>query len=109
MLSKLDPYSTYISPEELKRLRASVASEFGGIGILVTIDEGQLKVLSPMYGTPAYRAGIAAGDRILEIDGLGTEGMTLDDAVERLQGNEGDAVALAIVHPGKEIVKNRRR
>ncbi len=102
VLGKLDPYSSYISPDELERFRTSVESEFGGIGIQVAADEGQIQVLSPMYGTPAYRAGLLAGDRILEIDGKNTEGMTLDEAVERLKGDEGTSVKLTLLHPGKD-------
>ena len=102
VLNKLDPYSSYIAPDDLDRFRTSVESEFGGIGIQITADEGQLQILSPMYGTPAYRAGLLAGDRILEIDGKSTDGLTLDDAVGRLKGDEGTSVTLTVVHPGKE-------
>ena len=102
VLSKLDPYSSYIGPEELSRFRSSVENEFGGIGIQITLDDGQLQVLSPMYGTPAYRAGLLAGDRILEIDGKSTDGLLRDEAVEKLRGNEGTSVTLTIVHAGKE-------
>jgi carboxyl-terminal processing protease len=102
VLGKLDPYSSYIGPDELSRFRTSVESEFGGIGIQITADNGQIQILSPMYGTPAYRAGLLAGDRILEINDNSTEGLTLDEAVERLKGDEGTAVTLTVVHPGKE-------
>lgn len=101
VLSKLDPYSSYIGPDELSRFRASVESEFGGIGIQITADDGQLQILSPMYGTPAYRAGLLAGDRILEVNDKSTDGLTLDEAVERLKGDEGTTVTLTVVHPGK--------
>ena len=102
VLGKLDSYSTYISPEEVERFRMSVESEFGGIGIQITIQDGQLKVLSPLVGTPAYRAGIIAGDRILEIDGQSTDGLTLDEAVRRLKGKEGTQVTLTVLHPGRK-------
>jgi carboxyl-terminal processing protease len=102
VLSKLDPYSSYIGPDDLDRFRTSVESEFGGIGIQIALDDGQLQILSPMYGTPAYRAGLLAGDRILEIDGKSAENLTLDEAVERLKGDAGTSVALTVVHPGKE-------
>jgi carboxyl-terminal processing protease len=102
VLSKLDPYSSYIGPDELGRFRTSVESEFGGIGIQIAADDGQLQILSPMYGTPAYRAGLLAGDRILEIDGKSTDGLTLDEAVEKLKGDEGTSVTLTVVHTGKE-------
>lgn len=102
VLSKLDPYSSYIGPDELDRFRSSVESEFGGIGIQIAIEEGQLQILSPMYGTPAYRAGLLAGDHIVEIDGKNTDGLTLDEVVERLKGDEGTSVTLTVVHAGKE-------
>ena len=94
VLGKLDPYSSYIGPDELDRFRTSVESEFGGIGIQIAADDGQLQIISPMYGTPAYRAGLLAGDRILEIDGKSTDGLTLDEAVEKLKGDEGTSVTL---------------
>jgi carboxyl-terminal processing protease len=101
VLNKLDPYSSYISPEEMGRFRTSVESQFGGIGIQVTMDEGQLKILSPLVGTPAYRAGLLAGDRIVEIDGKPTEGLSLDEAVQRLKGKEGTQVKLSVIHPAQ--------
>lgn len=102
VMAKLDPYSSYISPEEIESFRASVESEFGGIGIQLTMDEGDLTILSPIYGTPAYKAGILAGDRILEIDGQSTADLSIDDAVARLKGKEGTAVSLTISHPHHE-------
>ncbi len=63
-------------------------SEFGGIGIQISVDEGELKVLSPLVGTPAYRQGIMAGDRIVAIDDKPTESLSIDDAIQRLKGKE---------------------
>jgi carboxyl-terminal processing protease len=111
VMARLDPYSSYISPEDIERFRASIESEFGGIGIQITMDEGDLKILSPIYGTPAYNAGLLAGDRILEIDGESTESFTIDDAVDRLKGKEGTTVELKILHSHKEdeeLVKIKR-
>jgi carboxyl-terminal processing protease len=102
VLSKLDPYSNYIPPAELTQFRSTVESEFGGIGIQIANDDGQLQIISPMYGTPAYRAGLMAGDRIMEINGKSADGLTLDDAVEKLKGDTGTSVTLTVVHPGKE-------
>lgn len=102
VLAKLDPYSTYIGPDQVQRFRADLESEFGGIGIQIAMDAGQLKIISPIYGTPAYRAGLLAGDRILEIEGKTTDGLTLDKAVQLLKGEEGATVALTVIHPGKE-------
>lgn len=101
ILSELDPYSNYIPPEEMSRFRESVEHEFGGIGIQVTMRDGQLIVTTPLVGTPAYRAGIIAGDRIVEIDGQSTAGMTLDQAIARLKGKEGTPVTLTVVHPAR--------
>jgi carboxyl-terminal processing protease len=101
MLSKLDPYSTYMGPDEVQQFRAGLSGEFGGIGIQIAADNGRLTVLSPIYGTPAYRAGILAGDRILEINGRSTDGIGVDEAVKRLKGDEGAPVTLTVVHSGK--------
>lgn len=102
MLSKLDQHSNYISPEDIERFKTSVESQFGGIGIQIDIVGGLLTVLSPLVGTPAYKAGIQAGDRILEIDGKSTEGITnLEDAVTKLKGAAGTSVTLTIVHRGQ--------
>lgn len=105
ILAKLDPYSNYISPDELGRFKTSVENQFGGIGIQIEVENGRLKVLSPLVGTPAYRAGILAGDRIVAIDDEKTEGMSIDDAVRRLKGEPGSKVSLTVVHPhnGKSL------
>jgi len=100
VLTELDPYSSYINPKELGRFRSSVEAEFGGIGIQISLVGGQLTVLSPLVGTPAYRAGILAGDRIVKIEGETTEGITIDEAVRRLKGKENTEVTLTVVHPG---------
>jgi carboxyl-terminal processing protease len=104
MLTKLDPYSSYIGPEEISGFRTSVESQFGGVGIQVTVDGGQLKVISPLVGTPAYRAGVQAGDRITKIEGETTRNLSLEDAVKKLKGEIGTAVTLTLQHPfsGKE-------
>ncbi|HEY1065721.1 MAG TPA: PDZ domain-containing protein, partial [Pirellulales bacterium] len=96
VIEKLDPYSNFIGPEEVDRFRDSLESQFGGIGIQVTMDDGQLKVLSPLVGTPAYRAGIHPGDRITEIEGESTDGIALDEAVRRLKGAIGTSVKVRI-------------
>ncbi len=102
MLSKLeDPYSSYISPEDISRFKTSVESRFGGIGIQVEIEGDQLKVLTPLRGTPAYRAGLLAGDRIVEIEGEPTEGISIDEAVRRLKGEAGTSVSIGIIHAGQ--------
>jgi carboxyl-terminal processing protease len=101
MVAKLDPYSAYIGPEELAQFRSSVDNEFGGIGVQVSTEDGDLTVLSPIFGTPAYRAGVQAGDRIVEIDGRSTEGMQTEDAIRLMKGPDGSKVTIAVVHAGQ--------
>jgi carboxyl-terminal processing protease len=98
VLGKLDPYSNYIGPEDLGRFKTSVENQFGGIGIQIGVDEGGLKIISPLIGTPAYRAGLEAGDTILEIDGKSTEGIRVDEAVKRLKGDADTKVTLTVRH-----------
>lgn len=98
LLDELDPYSNYISPDEIDRFKTSVESQFGGVGIQVTQEKGFLRVLSPLVGSPAYEAGIEAGDAIVEIDGKSTEDMSLDECVRRMKGEPGTKVGLTVVH-----------
>jgi carboxyl-terminal processing protease len=98
VLSELDPYSAYIGPRHLDQFRTAVDSKFGGIGIQISMENGSLHVLSPLVGTPAYRAGVLAGDRITEIDGKSTKGIELEEAVRRLKGKEGTQVTLTVLH-----------
>lgn len=96
MISKLDQYSNYIAPEDVDRFKGSVENEFGGIGIQVSIENGQLTVISPIYGSPAYRAGMVAGDKIIEIEGKNSKGITLDGAVEQMKGEVGTPVHVTV-------------
>ena len=102
MMEELDPYSNYISPDDLARFNVQVEQEFSGIGIQVTIDphSRRLTVTSPLPGTPAYKAGVKAGDTIMEINGKTTEKMTVDDAVKVLKGKEGEEVTIGVMHQG---------
>ncbi len=101
VLRELDPYSSYISPDQLDDFRSTVQGNFGGIGIKIAVEKGRLQVLSPLVGTPAYEAGILAGDRIVEIDGKSTKGITIQKAVEQLRGEAGTEVKLTVLHAGE--------
>lgn len=102
MLGHLDQYSSFIPPRDVRRFNQMVEQEFGGIGITVNMRNGRLIVVSPLPGTPAYRAGIRAGDVIVEVEGQTTEGMSLNDAVRHLQGPVGRPVTIRVVHPGPD-------
>ncbi|MCI0459554.1 MAG: S41 family peptidase [Gemmataceae bacterium] len=100
-LERLDPHSSYINAEEFRQFQRQSKGKFGGVGIKIGVDRvGQLFVESPMVGTPAYEAGIMAGDIIVKIDGKSTENMSLKKAVEMIQGEPGQKVVLSVVHEG---------
>ncbi len=111
VLGKLDEYSNYIRPEDLDQFRAGVENEFGGIGIRVGMIEEQLTVITPLCGTPAYRAGVLAGDQILRIGQEDTRELSLNDAIRRMKGPVGTELQLAVrhVHDGSEETLTVRR
>lgn len=100
MVEKLgDPYSRFLTPKEYQRFTSiDLNGEFVGVGIQITVREGKLVVITPLTGSPAERAGIEAGDIVLEIDGRSTAGITLDEAVELLRGERGTRVNLKVQH-----------
>ena len=104
MLGDLDDYSAYVRPAKLQEFHETIDQQFGGVGMEVGIDPKtkQLTVLSPLVGSPAYKAGILAGDAILRIDAAGTQGMSLNDAVGLLRGKPGSAVTLTVLHEGDD-------
>jgi carboxyl-terminal processing protease len=102
-LERLDPHSAYYAPREYKQLEKLSEGKFGGVGIQVGFDRqnrGQLTVISPMPGTPAYEAGVLAGDLILKIDGKSTDNMRMNEAVDLIQGDPGQKVTLTVLHEG---------
>ena len=102
MLTSLDPHSSYLSPEDAAQMRIDTRGEFGGLGIEVTQEEGFVKVVSPMDDTPAFNAGIEAGDFITHVDGESILGLTLDEAVERMRGPVGSEIIITVVREGEQ-------
>ncbi len=100
MVSSLDPHSAYLTPEEYKDLQVETKGSFSGVGIEITMRDGVLTVVSPIEGTPAYKAGVHAGDRIIKIDGKLTKGMSLMDAVKAIRGQRGSKVVLTMLREG---------
>ena len=100
MLTSLDPHSGYLSPDDAAEMRVETRGEFGGLGIEVTQEEGWVKVVSPMDGTPAEAAGIMAGDYITAVDGESVLGLTLDEAVAMMRGPVGSEIIITVVREG---------
>jgi carboxyl-terminal processing protease len=97
MLTSLDPHSSYLSPDDAADMREATRGEFGGLGIEVTQEEGFIKVVSPIDGTPAAEAGITSGDFITAVDGENLLGLTLDEAVELMRGPVGSEIIITVV------------
>ncbi|WP_419902795.1 S41 family peptidase [Kiloniella sp.] len=100
MLTRLDPHSSYLTPDSFKDMRVQTRGEFGGLGIEVTMENGFVKVVSPIDDTPASKAGIEAGDFITHLDGEAVLGLTLQEAVERMRGKVGSELKITISREG---------
>jgi carboxyl-terminal processing protease len=100
MLTSLDPHSSYLSAKDFEDMQVQTRGEFGGLGIEVTQEEGFIKVIAPMDGTPAAKAGILAGDFITHVNGESLQGMMLDDAVEKMRGPIGSEIIITIAREG---------
>ncbi len=100
MLTSLDPHSSYLSAKDFEDMQVQTKGEFGGLGIEVTQEEGFIKVISPMDGTPAAKAGIQAGDFITHVDGASILGLMLDEAVDKMRGPVGSEIIITVVREG---------
>ena len=97
MLSGLDPHSAYLDAEDFKELQVGTQGEFGGLGIEVGMEDGLVKVVSPIEDTPAFNAGIKSGDLIIKLDDTLVKGLTLNEAVKRMRGKPGSKIVLTII------------
>jgi carboxyl-terminal processing protease len=102
MLSSLDPHSSYVEANDFDQLKATTDGNYGGLGITVSMEDGVVKVISPTEDTPAWRAGIKAGDYITHINGEFLNNLSLDEAVAKMKGNPGTSVKLTIIRPGRD-------
>ncbi len=98
MLENLDPHSTFMTQQEYEEMQETTSGEFSGIGIEMTMENGQVKVVSPIEDTPAFRQGLQPGDIILTIDGESTQELSLQEVVSRIRGPKGTDVELTIIH-----------
>ena len=100
MLSGLDPHSAYLDADSFHDINVDTRGEFGGLGIEVTLEDGVIRVVAPLDGTPAERAGILSGDLIIRLDGMTVKGDSLDKAVEKMRGAPGSEITLTIARDG---------
>lgn len=106
MLRELDPHTNFLPPEIYKEFETETSGEFGGIGIEITVQNGVLTVISPIEDTPAWKAGVKAGDKIVEIDGESTKGFSLVEAAQRMKGKKGAKIKLGIFREGFDQPKD---
>ncbi|MHC8495143.1 S41 family peptidase [Thalassospira sp. SM2505] len=102
MLTSLDPHSSYLNMDNFEEMQVDTRGEFGGLGIEVTMEDGFVKVISPIYDTPAEKAGLQPGDFITHIDGTAIRGLTLNDAVEMMRGKVNTDIVLTIIRKGEQ-------
>src|SRR5712691_806183 len=100
MLNALDPHSAYLTPDLYKELQVDTEGSFGGLGIEITVRDGVLTVVSPIEDTPAYRAGVKAGDQIIKIEGELTKDMSLVEAVKKMRGPKGSKIVISVRREG---------
>jgi len=102
ILAGLDPHSSFLEPNAFREMQIDTEGEFGGVGIEVTLEDNRLRVITPIDDTPAYRAGIKAGDIIIRIDGQSTRTDSLSQAVEKMRGEIGSKITLTVVREGED-------
>jgi carboxyl-terminal processing protease len=100
MVSNLDPHSSYMDSKNYADMQITTKGEFGGVGIEVTMEDGLIKVISPIDGTPGAKAGLKSGDYIVSIDGTSIQGLPLNDAIDKMRGPEGSKVTLEVMRTG---------
>ena len=105
MLQSLDPHSQFMDEESFRAMREDTSGKFGGLGITIGVKDAVLTVIAPMEGTPAFRAGLLSGDKIVAIDGDATDGLSLEDAVKKLRGDPGTQVKVKIFRPKTQLIK----
>lgn len=106
MLNSLDPHSSFMPPEVYKEMQIDTKGEFGGLGIQIGIKDNMLTIIAPIEDTPAYRAGVKAGDKIIKINGESTKNISLFDAVKKLRGPKGTSVTITIIRKGLKKPKD---
>ena len=102
VLRSLDPYSAYLSPEDLKQMETETSGKFGGLGIEVGMEAGVVKVISPIDNSPADKAGVKAGDYIVKINDTQVQGKTLTEAVDLMRGPVGSSIEITVRRVGKK-------
>ena len=100
MVSSLDPHSAYLDKKEFQELKEGTTGKFGGLGMEVGMEDGYVKVISPIEDTPAYKAGIRPGDLVIKLDGVNVKGMTLNEAVKKMRGDPGTQITLTLSRKG---------
>jgi len=108
MLETLDPHSNFLTPEVYRDMKVDTSGKFGGVGIEIGVKDDVLTVVSPIEDTPAWKAGVKSGDRLIKIDGDSTRGMTLAEAVQKMRGKPGSEVKLSIWRPGLKAPRELR-
>ncbi len=102
MLAGLDPHSSYLNPKSFSDMQVSTRGEYGGLGLEVTMEDGLVKVITPMDGTPAAKAGIKTGDLIASIDGVAIQGLTLSEAVDKMRGPVNSQIRITVIRKGEK-------